>query len=88
MATLRDPDGYALVQGDLVVAQVAATNAKGQGSFSGTNIIGAFVEELPSTPLNAPTRGELTDQTKIDIHWEFLMGETQTGGSEIISYEI
>ena len=67
---------------------MAAFNSKGQGSFSGTNIIGALVEELPSTPLNAPTRGELTDQTKIDVHWEFLLGETLTGGSQIVSYEL
>lgn len=88
MESLRDELKFNLEQGQLVVAQVAAFNDKGQGNFSGTNIIGALVEVLPSAPIYAPTRGELTDQTKIDVRWEFLIGEAQTGGSEIISYEL
>ena len=76
MASLIDPAKFGLSQGDLVVAQVSAFNAKGQGNFSGTNIIGALVEELPSAPVNGPRTGPLTDEQKMDIEWDFLIGES------------
>ena len=47
MISLVNPETYDLDQGDLLVAQIAARNEKGQGSFSGTNIIGALIEKIP-----------------------------------------
>ena len=61
MQTLRDPNAFNLVLGDLVVAQVVAVNQKGYGQFSGTNVIGAYVESIPQKPAYPPTRGGLTD---------------------------
>lgn len=72
MTVLVDSEKYGLDRGELVVAQVAATNSKGQGPFSGSNVIGALVEQLPATPSSAPRRGENTGQTKIEVHWDFL----------------
>lgn len=43
METLSGSD-FNLVLGDLIVATVKATNEKGSGSFSTTNIIGALIE--------------------------------------------
>lgn len=88
MATITDPAQYALELGDLVVAKVSAFNVRGSGQFSGTNIIGALAETIPAAPTNAPRRGSRTKETQIEILWDFLSGDLQTGGTEILSYEL
>jgi hypothetical protein len=88
MSVLTSPTGYNLQLGDLVVAMVAAINDKGEGQFSGTNIIGALAETPPQTPPTGPARGILTTETQLDVNWEFLTTYEQTGGTDIISYEL
>ena len=47
MALLISDTDFNLDLGDLVVAKVAAINSKGNGQFSGTNILGALVQVPP-----------------------------------------
>lgn len=79
---------FSLVLGDLVVAKVAAINSKGQGQYSGTNVIGALVETPPQSPQAGPARGPLTSETQLDVNWEFLTTYEHTGGTVITSYEL
>jgi len=54
---------FGLVQGDLIQAQIAATNARGQGDYSNLNTEGARARVVPHTPTEAPTRGSLTSDS-------------------------
>jgi hypothetical protein len=87
METLTGSE-FNLVLGDLVVATVKATNEKGSGSFSTTNIIGALIEVIPLAPSTAPRRGVRTNEFRIDVDWDFLTTYEQRGGSIIDSYEL
>lgn len=46
MSTLTGAN-FNLVLGDLVVAQVLATNIKGSGIFSVPNIVGGLIQVIP-----------------------------------------
>lgn len=71
MSTLTGND-FELVLGNLVVAKVRASNEKGAGLFSPTNIVGALVEEVPLAPSSAPRRGVKTNEVRIGVDWDFL----------------
>lgn len=40
-------DPFNLVLGNLVVAMVRASNEKGTGQYSGTNTVGALIQQVP-----------------------------------------
>lgn len=77
---------YNLTQGDLVVAEVAATNAINTSGYSPPNTVGALIEVIPSKP-SAITRGALTSDTQVQLVITPLTG-TATGGAPIITYII
>lgn len=76
---------YLLDEGDLIVAQVFATNAVGDSSVSTDNTIGAEVQTIPATPTSAPTRNSATTATNIVVD---IATVTADGGSAITSYSI
>jgi hypothetical protein len=51
---------FNLVQGDLVVAKILATNDIGDSSYSIVNTVGADIRVAPLTPILEPYRGSLT----------------------------
>jgi hypothetical protein len=79
---------FGLELGDLIVVKVNAINEKGAGEDSEPNTVGALAESLPLAPTSAPTRGELTNESQVDVDWEFLTTYTQRGGATIDSYEL
>jgi hypothetical protein len=88
MMTTLTASSFNLELGDLVVARVTAINEKGQGEYSEVNSKGALVEVLPLAPSNAPTRGDETNESQIEVDWVFLTTYLQRGGSTIDSYEL
>lgn len=52
---------YSLILGDLVVAMVRASNEKGPGQFSGSNTVGALIQRVPLSPVQAPFSGTQTN---------------------------
>lgn len=87
MTTLIGSD-FNLQLGDLVVVIIKATNEKGSGLYSLPNIVGALVEVMPSAPTTAPRRGDLTNEFRIDVEWDFISGYQDRGGTNIDSYEL
>ena len=83
---LQDVGGFALVQGDLVVEKVAASNSFGQGEFSEPNTSGSLIETVPHA-ITAPTRGSLTHELQVHIEFDSLV-DAATGGSPILSYVV
>ena len=86
--TLFKDAGRGLARGELLVAQVAATNAKGQGVFSTPNSSGVTAQVVPSAPPNAPRRGGATSTSLVDVQWDFLTAADADGGSAILSYSL
>jgi len=81
---LADP--YLLIQGDLIVAHVRASNAFGDGPYSDLNTSGLTVETVPSRPLLAPVLISQSE-TSITVQMPELVGQ-DTGGSPILSYNL
>ena len=77
---------YNLTQGNLVVAEIAASNQIGTSSYSPPNTSGALIEVTPSKP-SAITRGSFTSDTQVQLIITPLTG-TATGGAPIITYII
>ena len=65
---------------------MAASNAKGIGSFSALNSAGVLAQTPPLAPTTSPVGGSLTTESQLEISWAFLTGANQNGGSEILSY--
>ena len=78
---------YYLSQGALVIADVAAINAIGTGTYSVDNTAGALIETIPLTPPVAPLRDSQTTSTTLVVDITALTG-TATGGATIDSYDI
>ena len=57
LSRLQEPGFTSLSQGDLVVAQVTATNSLGTSLPSTPNTAGALIETLPGQPPTPPARG-------------------------------
>ena len=75
---------YNLVQGNLVVAKIAAENQMGTSSYSSPNTVGALIEVVPTKPV-AITKGSQTTESQIQLVITPLSG-TATGGAPIITY--
>jgi hypothetical protein len=78
--------GLGLAKGDLIVARVAASNAAGTGPYSVPNSAGALAQTPPVAPAAAPSGGAATSESVLDVHWAFLAGAGEDGGSSILSY--
>jgi len=84
MSTLTSaPYGYLFNQ--LVVVRASATNARGTGSASTPNSIGARIRSVPDA-MSTPTQGPSSD-TDIVVTWSALT-LTATGNSDILSYNL
>jgi hypothetical protein len=88
MMSILTESPFNLVLGDLVVSRVTAINEKGQGEYSEINTDGALIYVLPLSPSDAPTRGEETNESQIEVDWVFLTTYLERGGSTIDSYEL
>jgi len=78
--------GLGLALGDLIVARVAASNAAGTGAYSALNSAGVSAQTPPVAPPSAPYGGAATTESLLDVHWAFLAGAGQDGGSPLLSY--
>jgi hypothetical protein len=82
---------FNLVQGDLVVARMRATNVVGSSSYSASTVQGgqsyADVRTIPHKPPTPPTRGGASSTTQIEVLVAPLTG-VETGGDAILSYRI
>ena len=78
--------GLGLVRGDLIGAIVAATNAAGTGPYTVLNFAGVLAQTPPSAPPAAPIGGPATNEAELHVHWAFLAGSGDDGGSPVISY--
>ena len=77
---------YLLLQGDLVVARVRASNSLGDGPYSLLNTAGALIQVEPhamATPLNGPSTGA----SQVEVTWTALTAP-QNGDSAVTSYEL
>lgn len=63
-----------LVQNDLVVVRVLATNKIGSGAFSDFNTEGVLIQTEPITPPNAPTIIEYSEYT-VSLTFEILTND-------------
>ncbi len=77
---------FALVLGDLVVAQVRAYNELGWGAFSGGNVAGATIQTEP-TAMAAPMRGAATATDRLALTWTLLTSPGD-GGSPATTYAL
>ena len=78
---------FSLTQGQLVVATVASSNAKGQGPYSAPNTVGGLAQVAPLTPLTTPRRGAQTTDTQLEVDWDFISGPG-SGGPPVTGYEL
>jgi hypothetical protein len=87
LSILTDPP-YNLVLGDLIQATVAAGNAQGYGEASQVNIEGGTVQTEPVKTQGLVFESGSSTTTAITISWTEPSGDSQTGGSPILSYYI
>ena len=87
LSTLMDQAATNLVQGDLIVAKVTATNNYGTSTESLLNTEGALIETVPHKLSSAPTRVASTTESQIVLEFSPLLNEA-TGGSPILSYVV
>ena len=81
--------GYSLF--DEIVVRVSALNNKGRSEYNSVTLQGtqATVKTVPADmPSNTITRGEDTSDLVLHIQWSPLVTPTETGDSEILSYEL
>ena len=78
---------FDLLQGDLVVAKITATNTYGTSAESVLNTEGALIEVVPHKPPTIPRKGWATNENVIEIFYDALTG-VKTGGSSILSYVV
>ena len=74
------------IAGDLIQAKVQAMNQKGWSVFSDPNTIGVLAQTAPtSSPSNFTGTSTLNS---IDLNWNNLLLNSETGFSQVTSYEI
>jgi hypothetical protein len=78
---------FLLSQGNLVKAQIQATNLVGSSAYSNPNLVGALIEIVPHQPAVAPSRDPSSTRSTFVINVQPMTG-TLTGGGSIISYEL
>ena len=76
---------FSLVRGDLIVAQITASNVIGTGSSS-ENTSGVTILTVPDAPTLTPTRGSLTNKNQIEVIYSF--SSTLNGGSTVTSLNL
>ena len=89
MSQFTDPQlGYELFEP--IVVRVTAKNAKGLSiSPSLPSTASATTKTIPTVMhYNSITRGETTDEATLDIRWTPLVTASDTGDSEILSYNL
>lgn len=87
MSVLRS-SSYNFVLSDLVVAKIRARNQYGWSLLSEANIDGARIQTAPAQVLNLLEDNELTSEEQLVFRWSLLETEAETGGTEIISYNV
>ena len=86
MTVLR-ADPYSVPIGDLIVAEVAAINAKGTSEPSEPNTSGVLGQDAPTVaPVLA--RGDQTSEIQIELQWEPPTASLDIGGSFITGFKI
>jgi len=74
---------YNLVEGDILVARLLATNEIGIGSYSSESTDSVYIVAVPSDPTVAPLRNALSSKTSMVID---LTTITSDGGVSLTSY--
>lgn len=77
---------FLLTYDTLVRAKVLARNERGWSVPSDPNSSGARVQVEPLA-MNAPTRGDVTGPTQIEVNWSSLT-TPEDGGSAVLSYHL
>jgi len=77
---------FLLTYDTLVRAKVLARNERGWSVPSDPNSSGARVQVEPQA-MNAPTRGDATGPTQIEVNWSSLT-TPEDGGSAVLSYHL
>ncbi len=78
---------YSYTLGTLITVRVSATNGKGAGPTSAGNTSGATAKTVPARAA-APTRGVDTSPHQVNVLWSALVGDSDTGGLPIVSYQL
>jgi hypothetical protein len=76
---------YSLVRGNLVQAKVRAHNQYGYGAYSAVNTAGVLVQTAPSQVQNL-IAGPASTESQVELVWNALTTDAETGGSPILSY--
>jgi hypothetical protein len=77
---------YSLVEGDLILVEVVATNYFGSSTPSAFGDSVAM-QTVPHKPLNPPMRGDLTTTAQLQVLFDFF-DESENGGALITSYVV
>jgi hypothetical protein len=85
LSTLR-ASPFSLVDGELIVARVSATNVIGTSASSSENVSGVNMAQAPTSSL-VLTRDASSTSTLLVINWSALSSPAN-GGSSITSYKI
>jgi hypothetical protein len=67
----------------LIVAVVESVNTIGYSATSAENTFGALVQVVPAAPPSAPTRGDATSESQLEVLYEAYSDD---GGSAILAY--
>ena len=78
---------YYLPFNTIVQAEIQARNQYGYGPLSPANTGGAQIQTQPST-VSGLARGSFTNTSEVQISWNALTSQSDTGGSTILSYEL
>lgn len=85
MSYLRNTYGF--VYGDLIQAIARSTNLHGTSEYSSVNTVGA-IAYTPPTFMYPVTEGPNTVKDAIELLWDPLTQDYQTGGVPILNYYI
>eukprot|EP00347_Sterkiella_histriomuscorum_P011727 403371340 len=78
---------YDFVYGDILQGIARAHNIYGWSEYSRINSIGGLILTRPAQ-MDAPTLGFNTDKDTLEVTWNEMTLDYQTGGSEILSYNL
>jgi hypothetical protein len=78
---------YSLQFGDEVLVKVQASNTYGDSGISDVSSSNAKIQTVPEQVQNLSELATTTSDN-IDFEWDALTTEEQTGGSEILSYQV
>ncbi|CDW74138.1 pa14 multi-domain protein [Stylonychia lemnae] len=78
---------YSFLTGDILQGIGRAHNIYGWGDYSKMNAVGASIITKP-TKMEKPSLGLNTDKDTLQVSWQELIYDYQTGGSAITSYNL